>query len=880
MDEPTATWRTRRVDTVSGDHGGFGSSVRHRRVTAGLTQEQLAEMSGLSVRTISDIERGRATHPHRSSVELLARVLDLEGRVGAQLARGTREAARLAEMRLQALETRIDADLHLGRHADVIGELEHLVATHPLRERLRAQLMLALYRDGRQAEALAAYRQARQMLIDELGTEPGTGLRELHQQILTADPALAVPAVSPGPADSVPTVPHQLPAGVRHFTGRVNELAALTGLLEQAGVETQPTVVISAIGGTAGVGKTALAVRWAHQVAARFPDGQLYVNLRGYDPDQPVAAADALAGFLRALGVAGQDIPAELDERAARYRSLLAGKRLLVVADNAGSEAQVRPLLPGDPGCVALVTSRDPLAGLVARDGARRVDLGLLPPGDATGLLRALIGRRAAADTKSAAALADQCSRLPLALRVAAERAAAHPAHPLADLVGELADEQRRLDLLDAGGDPQTAVRAVFSWSYEHLGSGAGRLLRLLGLLRGRDVTIGAAASLAGCRQEQAGRFLNELTAAYLVAEEEPGRFTLHDLLRLYSAERADQEETPATRAAAIHRALTWYLHTATAAAKMVNPRRRHVDLPAPPPGCQPLVFGAYEPALAWLDAERENLVAAVAQAAAEGAHEIAWKLPITLWDLFSLRGHFDEWIAAHETGITSAERVPEIFGQLWLLNNLSAAYTLVNRHELALSCCERALSLLGSGTGNDRGRASILHNLGLAQMRLGRPDEAMNHFSLALSTYRDLADPNGEGQTLNSIGETYRLLGRLEDAIAADRQALAAFERTGNRFSESLVLIDLAHAYRELGSYPAAISHAGRGLEFSREVGHRPGEAQALVILGHVLRDCGRPGEARQRWLDAYAIFAELGGPQAAEVSALLASLTIVTPA
>ena len=317
-----------------------------------------------------------------------------------------REVTRLAELRLQALEARIDADLHLGRNAEVIVELRHLAECHPLREHLRGLLMLACYRDGRQAEALAAYADARRVLVGELGAEPGTGLRELHQRILAADPALELPQVERPAADGAePVVPRQLPAAVRHFTGRALELALLTGWVDQAGQERPGTVVISAIGGTAGVGKTALAVHWAHQVADRFPDGQLYVNLRGYDTDGPVPAADALAGFLRALGVPGQDIPADADERAARYRSLLAGRRILMVLDNAGSVDQVRPLLPATPGCAAVVTSRDSLAGLVARDGAYRLDLDLLPLPDAIGLLRALIGERATADPDAAAEL-------------------------------------------------------------------------------------------------------------------------------------------------------------------------------------------------------------------------------------------------------------------------------------------------------------------------------------------------------------------------------------------------------------------------------------------------------------------------------------------
>ena len=449
--------------------------------------------------------------------------------------------ARLGEQRLTAIEEHLDVLLELGRAAEAAGQLTELVRAHPLRERFSGQLMLALYRCGRQAEALAAFADARRILVQELGIEPGRELRALHARILAADPGLdaSVTTAAAPPTAAVKTqpVPAQLPADVAAFTGRDAELAALDLLLAglagatgtagvteaasaggvtaatgasglvgvaaasgvtgpagtaeasgadgtasavgQAGLGDAAAVPIAILAGTAGVGKTALAVRWARRVAAAFPDGQLYVNLRGYDPGAPVSPGDALAGFLRALGLAGEDIPAGEDERAAAYRSLLDGRRTLVVLDNAASVEQVRPLVPGSPSCLVVVTSRDSLAGLVARHGARRVALDMLPAADAIGLLRTLIGVRVDAEPGAAAELADQCARLPLALRVAAELAAASPDSPLAELAGELAGEQRRLDLLDAGGDERTAVRGVFSWSYRHLQAGVARAFRL-----------------------------------------------------------------------------------------------------------------------------------------------------------------------------------------------------------------------------------------------------------------------------------------------------------------------------------------------------------------------------------------------------------------
>ena len=460
---------------------------------------------------------------------------------------------RLNEMRSQAHELRIDADLALARHAEAVTELPQLIAANPVRERLYALLMLALYRCGRRAEALDTYRAAHDVLAGEIGVDPGPELQALHEQILHDDPALAAPPAlgtraglsgQAARAAQAAELPRQLPAAVACFTGRDVELAALTSLLRQETGGAAPALVISAIGGTAGVGKTALAVQWAHQVAEHFPDGQLYANLRGYDPGQPTPAADVLAAFLRALGVPGQDIPPEADERAARYRSLLAGQRMLIVLDNAGSVEQVRPLLPGSPGCVVLVTSRDALAGLIARDGARRLDLDLLPLVEAVSLLRALIGGRIDSDSEAATALAIQCARLPLALRVAAELAATRPAAAVSDLVAELADQQRRLDLMEAGADPQTAVRTVFSWSCRHLDPDTGRAFRLAALHPGLDLDSYAVAALTGTSRRRASQLLDQLARAHLIQTGTPGRYGMHDLLRGYASELAAAQDS------------------------------------------------------------------------------------------------------------------------------------------------------------------------------------------------------------------------------------------------------------------------------------------------------------------------------------------------
>jgi DNA-binding SARP family transcriptional activator len=457
-----------------------------------------------------------------------------------------RELPRLAELRLRTLETRIDLDLRLGRHAEAIAELRRLTGIHPLRERLYRLLMLALCQDGRYGEALAVYQSARQVLISELGTEPGPELRHLHLRILASDPSLAGPGMRRTPLAAVTLSgtcrggslpPRQLPAAAPHFCGRSAELTALQRMTDDPAGAGLPTII--AVTGAAGVGKTTLALRWAHEVALRFPDGQLHADLRGYDPGSPVPSAEVLAGFLRSLGIPESGIPADQTERAACFRSMLAGQRVLVVLDNARSAEHVRPLLPATPGCTAIVTSRDSLAGLVVRDGAQRVDLDLLPLTDAVRLLRSLIGDRAEADPAAAQTLAVQCACLPLALCGAAELAAARPWAPLADLVWQLGDRHQRLDLLDGGGDPRTAVRGVFSWSYRHLDRDCARAFRLLGLNPGIDIEPFAGAALMGTTVAHARRLLTSLARAHLIRPVGPARYAMHDLLRVYAAELA-----------------------------------------------------------------------------------------------------------------------------------------------------------------------------------------------------------------------------------------------------------------------------------------------------------------------------------------------------
>jgi DNA-binding SARP family transcriptional activator/Tfp pilus assembly protein PilF len=809
-----------------------------------------------------------------------------------------RDVPRLAELRLQALEVRIDADLHRGSPAEVIAELRQLAGSQPLRERLHALLMLALYRDGRQGEALAAYQAARQVLLGELGTEPGTGLRQLHQQMLAADPGLDSSGPARLAAGGVAQVtPQELPAAVPHFTGRAAELAKLTWLLDQPG-QAPGTLVISAIGGTAGVGKTALALQWAHQVAARFPDGQLYVNLRGYDLARPVAAADALAGFLRALGVPGQDIPSGDDERAARFRTLAAGRRMLVLLDNAWSAEQVRPLLPGTPACATVVTSRDALAGLVARDGAILVDLDLLPCEDAVGLLRALIGPRVDDEPGAAAELADRCCRLPLALRLAAELAVTRPRAYLADLADELADQRRRLDLLDAGGDPRTAIRAVFSWSYQHLNTQGARAFRLAGLHPGHDLDRFAAAALTGTTPERAADVLGQLARTHLIQPAQPDRYGMHDLLRAYARELAAAEDDEEEQRAALTRLFDHYLHTAAAAMDTLFPEERHRRpaiarrLPA-----QPLTDpGA---ARTWLDAERATLVAAIAHAAAHGWPDHATALAATLFRYLDAGGYYSEAItihtsarhAAHRSGDRNAEataltslglaemhqgssqeagrhlyealtqhrQTGNQTGQARTLANLAFLDHLQGRYQQAADHLQQALAVHRQ-TGDRSGEAGVLSNLGIIDERQGRYQQAARHHQRALALCRETGNRAGEARALSNLARVNIRLGRCQEAVGQLQQALALCHQTGSRISQAYILVSLGEADLRQGHLKQAAGHQRRALALFREAGDRSGEVEALNGLGQASAAAGEPEQARTEYAAALSVARQIG--------------------
>jgi tetratricopeptide (TPR) repeat protein/transcriptional regulator with XRE-family HTH domain len=700
-----------------------------------------------------------------------------------------------------------------------------------------------------------------------------TGL--LHADgAISQTPPTATDSPRPAAADEDGTpAPRQLPAAVLDFTGRASELAALTGILDAAG-GTPGTVVVSAISGTAGVGKTTLAVHWAHQVADRFGDGQLYVNLRGFDPSGvPVAPADAIRGFLDALGVPPDKIPHGQAAQAGLYRGLLADRRMLVVLDNARDEAQVRPLLPPSAGSLIIVTSRNALTGLAATDAARLLPLDVLAHGEAVQLLTARIGGgRCAAEPEAVAEIATRCACLPLGLAVAAARATARPRLPLSALTAELRDAAGRLDVLDTG-DPVATVRAVFSWSYDQLNPDPARMFRLLGLHPGPDITVPAAASIAATDQATARRLLRELTRAHLITEHVPGRYASHDLLRAYAADRARDTDGEADRAAATARLLDHYLHTATAAAEMIDPWRARLPLAPLSPGAVPEPLGDYQQLMTWFGAEHDVLFAAVAQAAGSGFDQHAWQLPWAMADYLERRGYWHERIAIMSTGAAAAARLGDAAGEAVSRRILGHAYFRVGEYGQADPHLRHAIGLYRR-RGDHRGQAKV-HTLlaGMASAQSRYPD-AIVHGGEALELFRAVGDKAGEAEMLNNMGSYYGLVGDYQQSRAYCQRSLSLSAELGHRFSEGYVLDSLGSAEHHLGNFSEAAACYERALGIVRELADRWAEAEILAHLGDTRHAAGELPQALEAWQQALAILDELGHPDAAGIRAKLASI------
>ncbi|RSM59925.1 AfsR/SARP family transcriptional regulator [Kibdelosporangium aridum] len=713
------------------------------------------------------------------------------------------EATRLGEARLAATEDLLTAQLALGGHATAIGELKFLVSQHPFRERLWELLMLALYRSGRQADALTAFQRARTTLIDELGIEPGRELRRLEAAILTADSALELPPHPDQtmPRASGPAVPRQLPADNSGFIGRHRHLQELDALLPRNGDGGDPfpqAVVISAIAGTAGIGKTTLALHWAHQIANRYPDGQLYVNLRGFDPQAPMETGQALHDFLRALGMDPQIIPTTDEAKASLYRGLLADRRMLIVLDNARDTDHVRPLLPASPTCLVIITSRNRLDSLTARDGAHRLILDLLTTDEAVALLATRLGhQRVAAEPDAVADLIDRCARLPLALSIAAARATTHPHLPLSRLVDDLADERTRLDTLDLG-DTDLDLRTVFSWSYHTLTPQAARLFRLLGVHPGPDISLYAAANLTSLHISQARSLLNELTRAHLLEEHASNRYRFHDLLRTYAIEQATDDEPEPQRRAAMRRVLDYYVHTSYAAALVLAPHWEPIPLDTP------------------------------------------------------------------QTALTAARRLGDRVAQACAHRLLGSAYTRLGRND-ALDL-QRALTLCRE-LGDRTGQARIHHALGWVREQQGRHDEALTHAQHALDLFHATGHRAGEARALNQVGWCHARLEHYPQALTHCQHALHLLRDLGDRTGEALALDSLGYAHHRLGHHLQAITHYQLSLALWRHLGSQYEEAQALHHLGDTFHATGNHPDAQDAWQHALAILDRLGHSDAAQI-------------
>jgi len=811
---------------------------------------------------------------------LLRSALDLwRGPALAGLPGRVFEAAATAwnERRCAVAETYYDCQISLGRHREVLAELSALAADYPLRGKPVGQLMLALYRCGRQADALALYSKTRTLLAEETGLDPDPELQRLHQRILTSSSALAVPSpVTSEDHTAVtqipPAVPRQLPGAVRHFTGRTGELKALSGLLDQAAEagEAGP-VVISAINGTAGIGKTALAVHWAHQIARQFPDGQLYVNLRGFDPSgSPVTPMEAVRGFLDAFRIAPERIPAGLEAQAGIYRSLLADKRVLIVLDNVRDAGQIRPLLPGSPGCLVIVTSRSQLTGLVAAEGACPITLSLLTKQEAHDLLARRLGsERIATEPEAAGELIDLCVRLPLALVIAAARASNQPGLPLAALVNELKSARSRLDALDTG-DSATDVRTVLSWSYQNLSPAAARIFRLLGVHPGPDISPPAAASLAGIPLDQAREALEELIRAHLLAQPTPARFAFHDLLRAYAAEQASSHDDEAARRAAMHRVLDHYLQTGHSGAMLLNPARAPLSLPTSQCGVLPENLADGGQALAWFNAEHAVLIAATTQAAASGFDTYAWQLPSAAADFFSRRGQWNDLAATQQTALVAAGRLGDRAGQAYAHRALAHAHSQLGSPADARAHLRYAVGLYRR-LGDRIGQAHVHHDLGMLSEQQGQYGDALDHAQQALDLVQAVGHKSAQARALNSVGWCHALLGNYEQALTHCQQALDLHRELGYRHGEADAWDSLGYAHQHLGHHSEAIACYTRALDLHRELGDRYYEAVVRTHQGDAQQAAGNLQGARHAWQQALAILDDLRHPDAARVRAQL---------
>ncbi|MBP2472308.1 DNA-binding SARP family transcriptional activator [Crossiella equi] len=815
----TYVHRLRRILEVGGEDivhstsGGYALRVPEDAVDLGRFRHHVRAAE--AAKATGDRE-GAAEHLHQALAQWHGQPLaDLSSEFADS------ERGRLVQRRVAVLEELAALELDLGLSPDILPELTEAAAAEPLRERLHELLMLSLCRAGRQAEALNRYETLRRQLSEALGVDPGPALRELHGRILRGDPGLLAPpppAAPPEPVAATPMlVPAQLPVDLRVFTGRTQLLGELLRTV-RPGPEAPGVVVVH---GMPGVGKTTFAVRVAHQLAPRFPDGQLYLDLRGFeDGDTAVDPADALWTFLDALGVPSGQLPNRLDTLTALYRSVLSDRRCLVMLDNARDTRQVLPLLPGNSRSLVMITSRGDLSGLVAGTGAHTVPLDLLTVGEAVHFLELRLGSaRVAAEPEAVSAIVQACARLPLALAVVAARAALHPGFSLGALAQELAEARGGLDAF-TGSDSGSDVRSILSWSYRALTPEAARLFRLLSLYPGQVIETRTAASIAGIAPSRANALLRELTAAHLVQERQPGQHTWHELLRAYAGERLAEEDTAEEIRAARIRTLWAHVHSAARALLRMAPYPDHPARAEPAPDISPREFGGYQEALQWFASHHSVLVTMIERAAAHGLEDAACRLSWSLRYYLDWAGHWRDLEHVNTVALAAADRIGDRVLRAYALRGLARVDCHQGRFTQAQGRLAEALDCYDEA-GEVTARAFTLRQrLGVYQLE-SKFEQALTTAQEALDLFRQTGCESGQGGALVGVAASLTRLGRHAEAIPPALDALALLEAQGELYSQGSVLEVLSHAYYSLGRYDEAGDYRQRALDHIRDMGH-----------------------------------------------------------
>ncbi|PWW63351.1 AfsR/SARP family transcriptional regulator [Actinokineospora spheciospongiae] len=814
--------------------------------------------------------RARSEPDPAEAARLLTDALDLwrgEALTGLDSAWAAVERAGLDEERIAAQCDLVDARLRTGHGEHLVAELATRVANRPLDERVAGQYMLALHQAGRTADALAHYRRIRDRLVEELGTEPGTRLQQWHGTLLAAGRAPTIPPAA---------LCRQLPRAPRRFVGRHRDLARLDAAL--AGVDPGAPVVISALTGAGGIGKTWLALHWAHRHADRFPDGQLFVDLRGFSPEgAPLPAAAAVRGFLDAFGVEPARIPVDPHAAATLFRGLVAGKRVLVVLDNAADSAQVAPLLPDSDRCTVLITSRTVLTGLLTRHGAGHLPLDVLSAGEARALLADRIGTdRATAEAEGLDRLVELCGGFPLALSLVAAHALTRPRLTLVGLAAALGD--LGLEAL-ADTDPAANLRAVLSLSLTVLTPEQATAYALLGTAPGRDIGLPAAASLLGLPETAAAAVLRALEQASLLTGSDTGRHRMHDLIRLHAGETA--QDLPAdVVTAALDRLTDFYLHTARNADAVFNPDRPSLDLAPPVAGCAPLTAEDDAAATRWFSAERDNLLATQRAAADRQLHRVTWGLAGALETYLRRRGHLRDRLAVWTAAVDAVAHLSDPTAHVRAHRLLGRAHADLGQHDEAGRCLRAALAL-AEHHDDDLNQAHTHRTLASAAMSRGDSHQARDHAEHALRICRTLGDPLWEAGALNAVGWYAAISGDLAAGREHCREAYDLFLRHDNTEGQATTLDSLGYIAHHSGRHADSVDHYLTALALLREIGSAAEEADTLDRLGHAHAALGQHDRARAAWQSALGRYEEQGREgNARELRALLHSARVDTPA